>query len=233
MNKLVKGFSTISNLFTKEECQQYINVFETNHEFKKVKYNGRMCHRILTENKEISDEIYKRIFLYLPEYYIDDFGDKWYPKGCNTMIRAIKYTNNCYFDYHNDGYQDFKYNKKTMASVTLTLNTVHKNQGGATVVIDGDEKFHTIHVQPIVGNVFIIEISNGPEHKGEMLQSGVKYILRSDVVCELEHPRNESLRKEYYDLVNQIDQLQQTGWKNNIDKIFACSARISEIEKIY
>lgn len=239
MTQVIKGFHIIPKLFTEYECEQLL--FDINNSFQETKanmyqdirYNGRKCYRLLKDDKKFANDMFNRISKYLPKYYLDDFNDKWYPKGCNTLLRVIKYNPNCYFNYHHDGHQDFDYDKKTMASVTLSLNTVPKQNGGATTVIDPDEKGHTIHVQPIAGNVFMIDITNGPEHKGDILFTGLKYILRTDIVCELINPRNLSLRKEYYNLTNQIDKLQESGWKNNLSKIFEYSARLSEIEKIY
>lgn len=246
MNTLVKGFNTINNLFTKKECKEYLKYIDENKDnFDEIKYHGRNCHQLTKENeksKEFAKEIYKRISQHLPEYFVDDFGDKWHPRYCNPRIRITRYEKDCFFDWHHDGYIDLNETHRTMASVTIILNSVPKENGGATIILDGEDKSHILHVQPVAGNAFMIDITTGPEHKGDVLLDGEKYIMRTDVVCELIEAKNKEIRIEYYNVLKQIEELEDEmeGLKsdnpinnNNVNKIMKLCTRVFEIESTY
>lgn len=84
----------------------------------------------------------------------------------------------------------------------------------------------------VTGNVFIIDIT-GPEHKGDTLLQGERYILRTDIVCELVTPKNMYIRKEYFDLTCKVSKLEEDGFQKNVDEIMASLSRISQIEQNY
>lgn len=80
-------------------------------------------------------------------------------------------------------------NFKSFLTLNIYLNTVEENAKGRTQFIGRDLKASTDvvldSITPIEGSALIFELNNEDIlHRGEVLLSGLKYILRSDIMYQ-------------------------------------------------
>lgn len=130
-------------------------------------------------------EIARRLARVLPEEYVDISERKWQLVGLNEGWRASKYVPGGQFEPHVDANFTRSLTERSFMTVIIYLNDVDaSNQGGATIFPDpADRGTRLASLQPCAGDAIVFDHSM--LHAGETLRSGLKYLLRSDVMYRL------------------------------------------------
>lgn len=125
---------------------------------------------------------------------VDEWGDTWRATGLNCRFRLARYGPGDKFEEHEDGFYWSAWNKRTFATFMMYLNDVPIENGGATEFHE-----HGVSIQPKEGSLVVFPVDN-LLHRGQVLMHGEKYILRTDIMYELESCRDETTRKSLYEL---------------------------------
>ncbi|XP_076109076.1 uncharacterized protein LOC143077222 [Mytilus galloprovincialis] len=169
------------NVFTKEECEEYIQIAEKKG-FEVALLNAgdrqvlatdvRNSSRCIWDTKEEVDKIWKRIKEYVP--------DVWCHRevmGLNERLRILRYDPGEYFRPHYDGM--YKRNNGERSYVTVQIYLNEGFEGGSTTFI-GNHIEERVEVVPKTGSVLVFE--HPILHEGSELIAGRKYAIRTDVM---------------------------------------------------
>eukprot|EP01088_Endostelium_zonatum_P004867 TRINITY_DN16230_c0_g1_i1.p1 TRINITY_DN16230_c0_g1~~TRINITY_DN16230_c0_g1_i1.p1 ORF type:complete len:297 (+),score=67.66 TRINITY_DN16230_c0_g1_i1:72-962(+) len=220
-----QGF-VLYNVLSKSECEYYIKLGE---EFgltpASVSKDHRDCDRVVFKSPELASLIWDRVKPYVEASLDVAKGDdkkvgvtphvvgKWNVLGLNEAWRLCKYTPGGHFGPHRDGIFSRSFTERSMKTFMLYLNDGY--EGGTTNFINeeqmlfrdpetnkfrAEEKNITNKLQPKAGMCLIF--NHSLLHEGARLVSGVKYILRSDVMYQREgelkiDPKEERALKLY------------------------------------
>jgi len=188
----------LDNIFTKEECDNLIKLSEEipeNYEIAKVTYddeqiidtNYRNNKRWLNFDKKLAENFFEKIKLYIP---IEFEGNQ---VSClNERLSFLKYSFGEYFKAHEDGYY-IRPDDSEMSYITVQiyLNDLKEEDGGATTFIKDtyNRIYQDYSVIPKVGRVLLFE--HNIEHEGSILNNGLKYCIRTDVMYSITKNNNE------------------------------------------
>jgi Rps23 Pro-64 3,4-dihydroxylase Tpa1-like proline 4-hydroxylase len=182
----------LDNVFTKQECDNLIKLSEEipeNYQIAKVSYDEeqiidtsyRNNKRWLNFDKKLAETFFEKIKSYIP---IEFEGNS---VSClNERLSFLKYLPGEYFKPHEDGYYIRHDNSEiSYITVQIYLNDLHKEDGGATTFIkDANNRIYQDYsVIPKVGRVLLFE--HDIEHEGSILNHGVKYCIRTDVMYSI------------------------------------------------
>ncbi|XP_013387162.1 uncharacterized protein LOC106156453 [Lingula anatina] len=202
-----EGF-LLHGILSQQECQEYIQEFE-NEGFgaipELVKNNYRSCERLLVQSSALASHLWDTIKTHVED--IEIHGDphqqhihglkqalqgRWKPYGLNELFRICKYQPGGHFAPHFDGHFVSSSEKRSMKTFMIYLNDDFT--GGTTNFVDESQQLHmdssgkycaeeknVIHrVQPETGMAIIF--NHHRLHEGERIKSGVKYIMRTDIM---------------------------------------------------
>ncbi|HEY9612676.1 2OG-Fe(II) oxygenase [Allocoleopsis sp.] len=164
----------------------------------------RACERRHTVDLGMSDAIMLRLKSYLPEIVQID-GVRWRLKRFTHHWRYIKYFSKGHFVPHYDGAKMLQYPTPSISIFTVQIYLNDDFTGGNTrfysdyepvryashdIPLGEVKKFKpssspTHEVKPEVGSVLIFDHVNNVLHDGAEVKSGVKYIMRGDVLYEV------------------------------------------------
>jgi hypothetical protein len=187
----------LTNLLSSAECSQLI-----------LATSGAMllaelhCYAVIARNNErcvIVDEnvariLYERIEPFCPAT-IERDGDEWEICAVNELIRFCRYGVGQYFGVHVDEMYKFNEEKCSFLTCMIYLNSQLEKAdsllqeenssytGGSTVFLD-KEYFPELEVKPSAGNCLLFYQGQPYNllHEGEVVTSGIKYIMRTDIV---------------------------------------------------
>jgi len=173
-------------LFSEEECTKLLAAAEekgfggTNYP---KSYRGNL--RLIAHDSSLADMVYERIKAVVPpEVRLPhDPDDVWEAYGLNPCWRLAKYHPGDRFQGHCDAAFAKEHNKDmSMFTVNVYLNDVE--DGGSTRFYFGKEKEPDFSVAPKAGLCLLFRQPPGKSyyHDGEQLGSGLKYLIRSDVM---------------------------------------------------
>ena len=179
----------LNNLLTPEECDFYIK------ECEKVGFSCladqfpsyyRINDRVLTLSFEMADAIFARMEPLLTRNDVIrirpiGFGNEgtWRPIRLNECFKIMKYTSGGHFTPHFDGPWVPREDESSVYTVLIYLNTEYA--GGETKFLDEDNPKHVYHqVTPSVGMGLVF--NHDCFHEGTPVLSGVKYLLRTEVM---------------------------------------------------
>ena len=187
----------LENVFTSAECKKLINLgkkkgyipaeINVSRTESVVATDYRKSGRCLIDTPEIAANIFKRIREYLPEKFK---GDKLIE--LNERLRFLKYTPGDFFLPHHDGTYVRPDGKKKghRSHITIILYLNENCYGGQTrfvaeepgvdIEYDINTETYGVDVIPKTGSVLVFQ--HDLLHQGVLLESGVKYIIRSDVM---------------------------------------------------
>lgn len=139
-------------------------------------------------------------------------GDGWNAYGLNPQFRFCRYLPGQKFAPHYDG--NFVLNSGNRSFYTFMIYLNGGFEGGATRFIDSKTLKTLVSLNPESGLLLIFQ--HNIYHDGEELRSGAKYLMRSDVMFELEassqnETAEELLAQEALDLLNQAEQFESQG----------------------
>ena len=108
----------------------------------------------------------------------------WVPTGCNTRFRLSKYYPGERFAAHHALMVSFSPRRGTFITLNIYLNDLDPEQYGRTLFYAAAES--TTPVDSAGGVAGSLAFFRQPcvRHEGEPLASGLKYLLRADVVYE-------------------------------------------------
>lgn len=170
---------TIDNFLTVDECNKLIEKSEQiGFEEAGVNVDGaqkmmkmvRNNERILFEDPEYASQLWQK----LQPYVKPEVGNSK-AVGLNEMFRFYKYNPNQRFKMHIDG--SYKRNESEFSYYTFMIYLNDSYQGGETKFASGEI------ITPKTGTALIFE--HGQRHEGTALVSGIKYVLRSDIMYKL------------------------------------------------
>lgn len=170
---------TIDNFLTVDECNQLIEKSEQiGFEEAEVNVDGaqkmmktvRNNERILFEDPEYAAALWQKL-----ESYVKPELENSTAIGLNEMFRFYKYNPSQRFKMHRDG--SFKRNESEFSYYTFMIYLNDKYEGGETKFASGEI------ITPKTGTALIFEHSQ--RHEGAALISGIKYVLRSDIMYKL------------------------------------------------
>jgi predicted 2-oxoglutarate/Fe(II)-dependent dioxygenase YbiX len=109
------------------------------------------------------------------------FEEQWQATGINERLRFYRYEGGQRFDWHSDGI--FRRTADEQSHFTLMVYLNHGFEGGETLFrylpeYGGED----LVITPKAGMALLFH--HPICHKGEMVRSGVKYVLRSDVMYQ-------------------------------------------------
>lgn len=118
----------------------------------------------------------------------------WKPSKLNPCFRVCRYTSGGHFSPHFDGGFDESENMRSIKTFMMYLNGCDEYQGGSTQFFT-DEQGHyqtpaadtvIYNFSPSSGSCMVF--NHHLLHGGEMLESGTKYIVRTEVMYEYMGP---------------------------------------------
>ncbi|MEL7500572.1 MAG: 2OG-Fe(II) oxygenase [Planctomycetota bacterium] len=175
---------TVSEFFTFEECEEHIAMSEDIGFEEALVTSARGAVRAagLRNNDRVmfkSDEIANWLWQRAEEFVPSEFDGRRFV-GINELIRFYRYEVGQEFKWH----QDFPYERDNGERSYLTL-LIYLNDtfdGGETLFDDScsEESFDDVAVVPQTGMALFFEHST--YHKGEVVTSGTKYVMRTDVM---------------------------------------------------
>ena len=169
---------TIEDFFSAEECEKYILWSEQRgYEEAKVQVDGnqvtlkgvRNNSRITFIDLELADMIWERF----KPFAVNKFANSEV-LNLNEMFRFYKYEVGQRFKRHIDG--SFIRNDEEASYFTFMIYLNDDFDGGETT-------FQFEKIKPKKGTALVFY--HGMKHSGEEVKSGIKYVLRTDVMYKL------------------------------------------------
>lgn len=173
---LAKNIYTIDSFLSGEECERYIAEAESIG-FRSADVNtgkGRSLLTNIRNNERVdfnSAELALSWWSRLPKAQIPEIEGKT-AFMLSPRFRFYKYSPGQKFNMHKDGCQDVD-GEKTMMTLIVYLNESYK--GGCTRFRE-----KSLEIQAAAGKALIFE--HHLWHQGAKLESGTKYVLRTDIV---------------------------------------------------
>lgn len=182
----------LSNFFTPEECELWIQYFENEMKTEYIQQRGtrylasRECYRCHKNDSVMSRRIYNRLqsttqlFHLLPPHNKNQSSGAankttMKPCMCNPNIRIYKYTKGMSFGQHVDESVVVKNLGTTKLTILIYLSTC---VGGATRFEKNLASF-----EPVQGSILLhIHGNDCLLHEADPVTSGIKYVLRTDLV---------------------------------------------------
>lgn len=175
---------TIDNLLSLEECNELVKKSELiGYEEAEVNVDGaqkmmkmvRNNERIMYEDHEYASLIWQKL-----KSYVKPVVNESIAIGLNEMFRFYKYNPSQRFKMHRDG--SYKRNESEFSYYTFLIYLNEGYEGGETKFASGEI------IAPKTGTALIFEHSQ--RHEGAALISGIKYVLRSDIMYKLKDGNN-------------------------------------------
>ncbi|CAF0988158.1 unnamed protein product [Rotaria sordida] len=172
------------NVFTPEECQQWIKMTEERGyspalinlgEQQVLMTDIRNNDRCMIDDVAMAQMIFERIKLYLPNVFEDH-----QLVGLNERLRFLRYDPGQKFEKHLDGtyYRNDGSLERSYITIQLYLNEGF--QGGETTFVHFWDSTKNVSSIPRTGMVLVFQ--HDLLHEGAPLRKGRKYTVRTDVM---------------------------------------------------
>lgn len=125
--------------------------------------------RVIVDDQALADELWEKLEPFAPKYL-----GKYKSVGLNERFRVYKYLPGQQFKTHRDG--AFERNDSETSFFTFLIYLNDDCKGGQT-------RFSKWTVHPQLGSGLVFR--HHLLHEGEMVEEGVKYVLRSDIMYRL------------------------------------------------
>ncbi|MDW9381278.1 2OG-Fe(II) oxygenase [Chryseobacterium sp. JV558] len=170
----------IEDFLNETECDHYISLSQEK-VFEEAKINvfGRQQmnkgvrnnDRLMIFDEAIAEDLFKKASEFLPQEY-----DGYQLLNFNEMLRIYKYSPGQQFKMHRDG--SYIRNEKEKSLFTFMIYLNDDFEGGET------EFENLFTVEPKKGTALIFH--HPLRHEGKTLMSGLKYVLRTDIMYSKE-----------------------------------------------
>ncbi|MBV8658846.1 MAG: 2OG-Fe(II) oxygenase [Burkholderiales bacterium] len=172
------GVFTIESFLTPEECSQYIQLSECIgfEESEIVTPDGASMVKSVRNNDQIifDDEALASMLLARAKSHLPQTMGDWKLNGFNSRMRFYRYEPGQYFKWHRDNAYIVSETEESYLTFLMYLNEEYA--GGAT-------EFKWDSIQPKTG--LALAFPHELLHQGASIESGVKYVLRTDVMYSL------------------------------------------------
>lgn len=178
-------------LFSEAECAALLRP-EIKAAYKKAIDNYptyyRNNERLVVDDTELAEKLFEKIKNYLPqELEITSENPSeaglWQLKGLNERLRYCRYAAQQYFHRHLDGVHYRNADLQSKLTFMIYLNDAEEFEGGRTLFYkDRISAEIWATYTPRRGDLIIFD--HNIWHEGELLQSGEKFVLRSDILYE-------------------------------------------------
>ncbi|WP_299121839.1 2OG-Fe(II) oxygenase [uncultured Tenacibaculum sp.] len=167
---------TIENFFTVDECKEYLELYKnTTFEEAKISIDGKQVmnknirnnDRHIFFNQKLAENLWYKLKQFVPEKV-----GFYKALELNEMFRVYKYSTGQRFKMHIDGSFRRNLNEESLYSFLIYLND--NFEGGETDF----RKLFTIAPKQGTALVFRHRL----KHEGKEIISGVKYVLRTDIM---------------------------------------------------
>lgn len=175
IQRLGAGILTIKDFLTPEECSQFIKDSETRgyseaairtEDGERVYADARNNDRVIFDDADLAGRLFDRAMPALPEEL-----HGWKLHGFNERFRFYRYLEGQQFVWHKDGTVHLSETIESFLTFMVYLNQGF--EGGST-------DFGWESVQPVQGMALVFP--HRLNHQGAQVSSGVKYVLRTDVL---------------------------------------------------
>ena len=219
----------ITNLINREECQYFMNKADNLHMERLDPDTGtalaRKVDRVSVRSKDVATWLYNRIQPYLepvnkvPNRYIEK--GKWHPTGLNHDVRLVRYSCGDFFLPHHDGCERISKYHQSLLTVMVYLNDDF--EGGHTRFFDESQRHyepadmskHRYAYKPCAGDVMIFYSQQ--THDGSELLRGRKYIMRTEVMFQLDEDERPKFQSDHDDTV--VSVLTKTSKRTTIYQV--------------
>eukprot|EP01084_Bolivina_argentea_P119742 212281_1 len=177
---------TIS-LLSPEECQQLIKLTELyGYEHCGYSEEYRSNTRFITADKKLADKLYSRIKKCCPQTH-EVHGKKWKVCGLNERFRWCKYIPGTKFGQHFDAQFQRDDGECSYYTVNIYLNDGKVDfSGGRTRFYNRDENNDYVLSSGVIASqgdaLMFQQYPARLRHDGEILKSGLKYLMRTDIM---------------------------------------------------
>ena len=169
----------VRNLLDNKQCDKYIKMAESiGFEEATITTSwGSVMDKSIRNNDRVilDDEKLAKELLEITKPYIKNPCKGLYYTGLNERFRFYKYAPGQKFGWHSDGYYQRENGERSRWTLLFYLNDSY--EGGST-------KFRSTKVVGNKGDALFF--LHRQLHCGEMVKSGVKYVLRTDIMYEAE-----------------------------------------------
>jgi len=178
LQKIADNIFTIDNFWTTGECENFISKSELiGYEAATIETEKgaviietvRNNNRVIYTDHALADSLWSRLEPFAPK----QIGN-CYAAGLNEMFRFYRYRPGQQFKKHID--QSFIRNDIEASYYTFMIYLNENCEGGETV-------FSNIIIKPRQGTALIF--LHSLEHEGREVLSGIKYVLRTDIMYRL------------------------------------------------
>lgn len=166
----------IENFLTNEECDHYIELTKDKvFEEAKINMQGRQVmskgirnnDRLMVFDNKLAENLFQKASEFLPQTH-----ENYKVTGFNEMFRIYKYSPGQRFKMHRDGSYIRNEHEKSFYTFLIYLN--HDFEGGET------EFEGLFTVAPKKGSALVFH--HPLRHEGKTLISGLKFVLRTDIM---------------------------------------------------
>lgn len=178
----------LHNTLTPAECKAIIDLSERKGYQDASEYCfmyvDRWNDRFMSDDKELAAFMWQRVKEYVPDR-MEVQGREWQLDDINTRFRFCKYIGGQghYFGAHTDGMYVVDADHRSLLTCMWYLNGVGDFEGGLTNFIEYKTRKLNYSVQPEPGLCVIFpQASLKFYHEGTKVLSGLKYILRTDIM---------------------------------------------------
>ena len=155
-------------------------------------YRGNL--RLIVTDIALAEALWARLAPHAPATQVDEHGTTWRAIGLNECFRLAKYFPGDEFAQHCDAPFERSAQERSMYTVNVYLNGGF--EGGSTRFFADScgGRAEIFAVRPEAGKacVFRQPPEQAYQHDGERLRSGVKYLLRTDVMYRVDRPSETS-----------------------------------------
>ncbi|HLP18956.1 MAG TPA: 2OG-Fe(II) oxygenase [Chitinophagales bacterium] len=178
LNVVTKDIYTVENFWSAQECEEYIKKTETigfepatiNTDFGVRRVESvRNNNRVMYKDVELANAIWQRAKDFVPAQTGNSVAI-----GLNELFRFYKYEPGQQFKKHRDN--SFIRNSNEASYYTFMIYLNDGYTGGTTT-------FNNVEIEPKQGTALIFR--HALEHAGTEVETGVKYVLRTDVMYRL------------------------------------------------
>jgi hypothetical protein len=173
------------NFLSQQECQALIEMAETSGEMERMSHAAtryiaqRTCGRWQRNDVDAAKLLFDRMTNILTQMNLDCFPLNYIPVACNANLRLYKYETNMSFGKHYDGSNTVE-EGDTEITVLVYLSDC---EGGATRFYSPHSKRKSVAFSPEEGAILLhIHGDRCLQHEADAVVSGVKYVLRTDIV---------------------------------------------------
>lgn len=178
----------LHDALTPDECRAIVRATEkVGYEGAKTycfMYNNRWNDRFMSYDSQLAEFLWERVKGHLPQR-VDAFDRTWEVDCLNTRFRFCKYIGGegHYFGPHTDGMYTADIDHRSLFTCMVYLNGGDEFEGGLTNFIDHKTRRLNYSIKPAPGLCAIFRQVDVPTyHEGTQVTSGLKYIMRTDVM---------------------------------------------------